>query len=285
MQGRVRVLLLCLAVTGCRPPATPTPSAAVPTPPALGTRFDATQCGTIAGKVVWEGADPRVAPLRYTGVLPGVPREVPNPYAPSIDAKSRGVQALVFLRTVDEARARRWNHAEVEVILGKDRIVTQQAGVRRPVGIVRQGDEIAAWAAEGKQHILLGRRADFFSLPLREPDKVTRRKLEKPGWVELSSGDGLYWLRGHLWVSPHPYVTLTASDGSYTLREVPTGKYEVVSWLPSWHLMGEERNAESGEIDRLVFAPAVERGVTCEVIAGAEARADVTWSEIDFVKK
>lgn len=283
MHGR-SLLVLILVSAGCQPAVEPTPKARTESPPA--SRFDPNRTGSIRGKVTWDGTAPAVPPLRYIGVEPGVPNELSNPNAPAIDGKMGGVgQALVTLRGVDAQRSRPWTLPSVEVLFGKHTLEVRQGSETRRIGFVRLGDEITARASEGKQHILLGRQAAFFSMPLRDPGRISHRRLEKPGWVELSSGAGLYWLRGHLWVSEHPYVALTAADGSYMLEQVPTGKYELVCWLPDWHMQRQERNAESGEIDRLFFAPAIERVEACDVNAGETTTLDVRFSERNFHPK
>jgi hypothetical protein len=41
------------------------------------------------------------------------------------------------------------------------------------------------------------------------------------------------------------------------LEKVPSGKYEVVCWMPNWQEARHERDPESGTITRLFFRPPV----------------------------
>ena len=119
-------------------------------------------------------------------------------------------------------------------------------------------------------------------MPLRKPNVTTTRKLDKPGAVELSCGRGRYWLHRYLWVSDHPYVTLTKADGSFEMKRVPAGEYELVSWMPNWHMLRSDRDAETGEISRLVFEAPIEKKSYVTVTAGETAEAEFSWSSSDF---
>src|SRR5262249_35026691 len=142
--------------------------------------------------------------------LPGFDNEYPNPNTPTIDLKTQAIKdVLVFLRKVEADRSHSWWHDSVEVAFDDARLQVHQGGRKTRIGIVRRGDEIACVARERRNHTLEVRGASVFSLPLVVPDKITRRKLEHPGILELSSGSALYWLRGHLWVGEHPYAVVT----------------------------------------------------------------------------
>jgi RNA polymerase sigma factor (sigma-70 family) len=38
------------------------------------------------------------------------------------------------------------------------------------------------------------------------------------------------WMQGYVWTFDHPYFTVTAADGSFTIPDAPVGKWRVVVW-------------------------------------------------------
>lgn len=267
---------------GCQP-APAVPKEAPPTP--LGAKFDPKTTGTISGRVLWSGQAPTVESPRLLVKVAGFEGEQANPNAPRIDPKTGGMdQSLVFLRKVDPAQSKPWSHPAVEVAFKNDRLIVQQGDRAGRIGIVRRGDEISCLSYEKRNHILKGRGAAFFSLPLIEIERATKRKLEQGGIVDLSSGAGFFWQRAYLWVGDHPYAVLTDDAGAFTLTDVPVGAYELVSWQPNWIIKGHERHAEFGEIERLLFADPVEQTTKILVTPGDTIPATFTWSDPKFTK-
>jgi hypothetical protein len=122
-------------------------------------------------------------------------------------------------------------------------------------------------------HSLQARGAAFFSLAFPPDSQPCQRILEHAGTVELSSGVGHFWMRGHLFVDDHPYYTHTDHTGRFTLERVPPGRYEVVAWHPDWHEAGHERDADTGLVVRVSFRPPVT--IVQPVALEAGGRAEV----------
>jgi hypothetical protein len=105
---------------------------------------------------------------------------------------------------------------------------------------------------------LQARGSSFFAIPFPVPNRVSRKTLDRPGVIELSSGAGFYWMRGYLVVLNHPYITLTDKWGDFTLEGVPPGKYELVVWHPNWEEASHSRDADTCQICRLTLQPPIE---------------------------
>src|SRR5713101_5819056 len=81
--------------------------------------FNPEETGTIEGRVRWEGPVPLVSPFKIHGNhydgkehLTNLVRK--NPNAPVVDPISKGVdQAIVFLRGIDPAKAKPWDHLPI----------------------------------------------------------------------------------------------------------------------------------------------------------------------------
>jgi hypothetical protein len=78
------------------------------------------------------------------------------------------------------------------------------------------------------------------------------RLLRAPGLVEARCAVHP-WSRGWLFAFDHPYFATTAADGSFTIDDVPPGRYTLVVWH------------ERGEIERRDVTVAAGRDVTEDV--------------------
>jgi hypothetical protein len=274
--------VVLVGVVGCGD----SPSPAVPesSPPELGTRFDARATGTIDGRLTWEGDAPQVAPFvstpRPIADPPRPPKQTwPNPNAPTIDPQTRGINdVVVFLRGVDPSRSHPWDHDPVRIEqLAYQFRVYQGRGPSR-FGFVRRGGKVEMVSTDEAFYSLRARGAAFFTLPFPEPHRPCERALSNNGVVELSSGGGQFWMRAYLFVDDHPYYTRTSADGRFLLSQVPEGEYELVCWLPNWHVERRERDPDSTLVARLFFRPPVERVRRVTVRRGEKCSVEVSLS-------
>lgn len=256
------VLLGAAVLSGCDESAAPaeTSSSLVE----IGRAFDPAIAGEIRGRVTWRGALPEVPPYRAP-VSPGNEHagqpfhHWPNPYAPCIDPGTSGVAGCVIsLRGVDPQRSRPWDLPPVRIELRDYQIHVCQGDRDASCGFVRRGDAITMISRQGLFHSLHVRGAAFFARGFPDADQPCSQRLEQNGIVELNSGCGYFWMRGQLFVDEHPYYTLTEADGSFTLPQVPPGRYQLVCWLPDWHEASRELDAETALICRLTFRPPLE---------------------------
>jgi hypothetical protein len=279
-------LLVLAAGCGNAPP--PPAGAAEPPPPAAAGRFDPATAGTIEGRVTWAGELPDVPPFTVWGEptpggIRGPRRAQPNPNAPAIDPHTRGVgNAVVFLRGVDPARARPWDHPPVRVEQRDYRLHVLQGDADARDGFVRRGAPVEMLSRQPAFHSLRADGSAFFTLAFPDPDQPLSRRLDRGGVVELSSAAGYFWMRAYLFVSDHPYFTRTDAAGRFTLPQVPPGDYRVVCWMPSWVEARHERDLEFGLVNRVAFREPAEwvRPVT---LGPADTRAATfTASADDF---
>lgn len=264
MISRLRLPFLALLLAGCSAdgvPQLPEPNDAEDAPQtACASRFDPANTGTLSGRVLWTDPLPVVGPISFiTQCENGQGLEVraaPNPNRPQIDEKSRAVaNAVVYLRKInpDAASPKRFEPLTVEI--GESGIRIRQGNRTGRVGFVRLGDSAELISIEPRFHILRARGDDFFSITLPSPNDSVKRTLTKPGRIEFSSGTGLTWMRADVFVTEHPYYTLTDADGAFTLDSVPPGPAELVVYLPNWQAGTPIREPESTIIARRTYAP------------------------------
>jgi hypothetical protein len=224
--------------------------------------FDESTAGSIHGQVSWQGDLPDAAPFKVLGLPAEYPidprQDQANPNVPHVDPATLAVEnVVVFLRGVDAKRSRPWDHPKVRVAQRDRRLWIRQGEAQSNVGWVRTGDTIEAINQDDHFHMLRGRGAAFFSLPFPQAQLVSRRRLDKPGLVELSSGAFFFWMRGYLFVDDHPYYAKTDARGRFELDKVPAGSYDLVCWLPSWQVASKSRDPETGLIIQVDFAPPI----------------------------
>jgi hypothetical protein len=277
-----------VAGPGCdeRDPVVP-----IAAPPKAPTHFDAARAGTVRGHVTWVGNIPFVTKLDGCSnpVTENGPRErvvVPNPNEPRIDPKTKRVaNAVVFLRGVDPAVARQWDHPPVRVLQRQYRFHVLQGTSDSSVGFVRAGDEIEMESADGCLHAIHAEGAAWFSLTFPDPHEPLRRALKHPGLVELTSAAGYYWMRAYVFVDQHPYYALTDAEGQFLIDQIPAGDYELVCWMPSWQEKRHERDPESSLYVRLSFRAPIEISHPVTVHAGTTTQAAFQVSPELFNRK
>jgi hypothetical protein len=262
MHGRTAFRLAVAAcLAGCD--ATSAPDAA-PSPTATAGDFDQATAGAVVGNVFWEGPEPAVPPFRSPTspqgpAADGERREWPNPHRPRVSAKDHSVAgAVVFLRGVDPARARPWDHPPVRVVIDDWQARVSQDSDGGLVGFVRRGGVVEIESHQAIFHSIRARGAAFFTLAFPAPDQPRRRRLDRPGVVELDSSNGCFWMRAHLFVCEHPYYALSRGGAGFELSQVPPGDYELVCWLPDWREASHELDADTWMTSRLLFRPPLE---------------------------
>jgi hypothetical protein len=109
--------------------------------------------------------------------------------------------------------------------------------------------------------------------------------LDQAGVVELVDGPGFYWRRAYLLVLEHPYAALSDGAGRFVLKQVPAGTYQLVAWMPNWHIVRQEHDPETAIINRMIFAPAVEIEQTVTVRPSETCEATVLMSTKRFDAK
>jgi hypothetical protein len=272
VTGRVLPpILVGLLLAGCgTKPSTPQQPAQAPTAGQC-TSFDEAMAGVVKGQVVWQGEPVRVPPypspvnpLSESAPGRGL-REWPNPCAPAIDPSGGVGQAVVFLRGVDPQKAKPWDLPPVHVTLDNYQIQVHQGDTTGRCAYVLRGTTVGFESRQEVFHSLQARGAAWFALPFPDANRVQARTLSHDGVVELCSGAGHYWMRGYLFVLDHPYVTQTDAQGKFVLRDVPSGKYELVVWHPNWLEASHSRDADTCQICRLVLQPPLEVVRTVEI--------------------
>jgi hypothetical protein len=286
MHGRIGIISFVVVafLAGCSEVRFPTAAEQNELETPLAQSFDRAQTGTIRGRVLWDGDIPvsqefLVRAIAFNPNLHQNPARYFTPHIPNVDQGKRGVaDAIVYLRGIDPRRSRAWDHGKVRVEFRERQLLVQQGDQRTGVGFVHRGSAIEIMNADGEYHNLHARGAAFFSMPLLEVNRVHERTFPQSGVVDLTCAAGYYWLHAHLFVAEHPYYTRTGADGQFSLDHVPTGMYEIVCWLPSWHVTRKEIDPETAITARLAWARPQEQAQMVQVRAGQMSEIPFSWT-------
>ena len=149
-----------------------------------------------------------------------------------------------------------------------DQVFEELQKLRVEIGDVAGGlaDQVAAEeqvaeqaAGDGRLHrqdvVELGGSADVVENRAGNDEIVTSvTPLQTPSgcWAVITSFSANAVPGNNLGV---PYYARTDSQGGFHLKQVPTGDYRLVCWLPNYRIQRRERDPENGLVTRLVYGP------------------------------
>jgi len=179
--------------------------------------------GTIKGKVLFQGSPPdkrKVIPTKDRETCGSGVREVEL----ILVGPDKAVQdAVVYLKNVEKGKA--W-----EKPAGTPHIDNVKCDFKPHVQVVPGGDfEIVnSDPVLHNTHGFYG-KLTAFNVALPNQNQRIKRQLKKPGLVRVEC-DAHGWMLGWVYVADNPYYAVTATDGTFTLANVPPGSYTLVTW-------------------------------------------------------
>jgi plastocyanin len=77
-------------------------------------------------------------------------------------------------------------------------------------------------------HLYLNKKTVYnFALP--RTGMEIKKSINKAGLIEIEC-DAHDWMKGYLFVTDHPYSTVTDENGKFSIGDIPPGAYEVEIW-------------------------------------------------------
>jgi hypothetical protein len=184
--------------------------------------------GTIRGRVVLQGDAPKPATDKITqdqaicGSSVALPRISVG--------KDNGVQGtFIILEGVDSAAA------PPPAPTNQSVLIDQKGCQYVPhTMIVPLKSKIEITNSDPILHNVNGRQGEnkvFNYAQARQGQKETVDvSMVKPGMITLACDAGHPWMTAHIYVTTHPYVALTDSNGEFVLKDVPPGTYTLKMW-------------------------------------------------------
>ncbi len=184
--------------------------------------------GSVSGKVTFSGTDP--APKKYkiskdndtcgTGI-----REI-DYVAVNNDALTN---VVVYLDKVKEGKA-------FPAELSKARIDQKGCEFKPFLQVMRNGSELAAINDDPVLHNIhtyeiLGRvKKTVFNVSQSKPGTVKKKVTLKRGNALKVECDAHDFMHGFVFAAKNPYFAVVGDDGSFTIDNIPPGKYTIKAW-------------------------------------------------------
>jgi plastocyanin len=186
--------------------------------------------GTVEGKVVFRGTPPsprKVIPTQDQEVCGG-PRDEPR----IMLGPENAVQgAIVFLKGVEKGKAFEKPKKPPFVDNAKCKFEPELQAV--PVGT-----EILIVNSDPVLHNTHGyllsdsrRGRTVFNQALPQKGQKVKATLKSPGIVDVAC-DVHGWMQGWILVAENPYYAITEKNGTFTIKDVPPGKYTLATFQP-----------------------------------------------------
>lgn len=205
---------------------------APPRKPASGTRrragsykvAEVKNGGTVTGTIKYAGPVPPAKKIQVVKDHPTCdkhPKEVP---LIKTDAKGLVNEAVVYLANIKEGKA--------FPAPPKKAVINQETCEFHPhVQAVRAGQPVEIVNSDPVAHNINASQRIFTLFNILQPNQNMRaeQKFDKPGLVDLKCNVH-DWMHAYVHVFNHPYYAITGEDGSFTLENVPPGKYELAVW-------------------------------------------------------
>ena len=190
----------------------------------------AAEWGSIKGRFVVDGTPPKPAPLAVTKDQFCIDK---MPVNESIVVGEDGglANVVVFLRV--PRRGKVDVHPDFQVQLSEPAVLDNNGCAFRPhitlvrVGqpfIIKNSDPVghntkASLVANGQFNVTIA------------AGQETKTPLNRAENLPLPVNCNIHpWMQGHLLVQDHPYMAATGEDGSFEIKNIPTGKHEFQLW-------------------------------------------------------
>ncbi|MFQ5856840.1 MAG: carboxypeptidase regulatory-like domain-containing protein [Anaerolineae bacterium] len=219
-------------------PAATAVTVTTPRPPAY-TEIEVTNGGTIGGVVTIDGPIPERYIIHVDKDAKVFGETLPDE---SLLVSEDGAieNVVVFIEEIKEGK--KWpeepfvlnNHGG----LFEPHVLVARAGAR--LQIVNSDPVIH------NTHGLLGGQRTVFNVALPRQDQRTRRRLRRPGIVEVVC-DSHDWMQAWVLVQYHPYFDITGEDGVYVITDVPPGTYRLLAWHEKLGQQEAEVTVTAGE--------------------------------------
>lgn len=109
---------------------------------------------------------------------------------------------------------------------------------------MRLGEKLVVKNSDLKLHIVhsyVEKRTLFnLSLPFRGQKLEVTHRIKEAGLLQVNC-DTHNWMRAYIYLFDHPFFAVTDEHGSFTIADIPPGRYRV----KAWH---EEAGIRSGEV-------------------------------------
>lgn len=92
-----------------------------------------------------------------------------------------------------------------------------------------------------------------FDVSLPVQNQKIPKLIQSPGIMKLDSGAGHVWMSGWILAFEHPYFAVTGDDGTFSIKGVPPGTYEIRAWHEVLGMQTAKVTVSPGATAEIVF--------------------------------
>jgi Carboxypeptidase regulatory-like domain len=215
------VLLLALATCGGSQPTAPPPSQAPAAPAAAPGAGSAGATGSVAGKISFEGTAPAAEKVKLTADPKCAAMHKEGLERQAIKVTDGGLaDVLVYVKSGAQG-----GEAPAEPVL-----LDQKGCDYHPhmVAMVA-GQKLKIRNSDDTLHNIHPRPKDNTEFNIGQPRQgmESDRSFDKPEILIPVGCDVHPWMRAYISVLSNPYFAVTGEDGTFTIKGLPAGEYEV----------------------------------------------------------
>ena len=212
------LFLIALLVAGCDNPPEPDP-VVTPTP------IDPATTGSLKGTVKFDGIPPVNLKLPVGGNAECAALHSGPAFDEAVLVKDGRLQnVLVYVKSGLEGKVFAWPKEPIRVANERCVYVPRVSGAMTNQPIEFVNDDPTAHNIHG-----FSSQGDF-NFTLMGKGLSNRVKLRKPELPLRVKCDLHPWMSGSVGIFAHPYFAVTAADGTWALKGLPPGEYEVEAW-------------------------------------------------------
>jgi len=216
--------------------------------------------GTLTGLVKFPG---ETAPRAMFGTRgdPKCPPGIPQEHL-IVKQENRGIKNAIVVLTIEQGKA---------MPAVKNQLTSTGCRFEPRMQWIPKGNNLYLINKDLTIHNVkaLRRNVAQFSVELGPKAQPVRRPMINTGLFKINC-DRHLWERAWVYVSDHPYVTVTDGEGRFEIKDIPPGTYEVYAWHEGWIEKGTEHTGQ------LFYQPmqqakrvAIHKGETSEVLLDA----------------
>lgn len=177
--------------------------------------------GSVKGRVRITGNIPKDEVVKVTKDKSHCGETLPREkYVISPDGGVKNV--VVFIENITRGKA----IPKTEVVIDNKHCAFQphvQVATRGQTLVIKNNDPMLH-----NTHIYLNRKTVYnFALP--KTGMEIKKPINKTGIMEVEC-DAHDWMKGYLYVTEHPYITVTDEKGYFSIKDIPPGDYKLVFW-------------------------------------------------------
>ncbi len=218
---------------------------------AAGTAYvekDVSGGGTVEGTVKWSGDVPEVVQLVITKNTESCGGET-KPSPRLVVSSDKGIKdSVVYIVDIKEGKKLS------ELSLGA-KLNQVQCQYEPRMFVVPMKTKFEMTTSDDILHNIHMFDAAKYNLAFPIKGQTIKKKLRKPGVVEIVCDAGHYWMSAYIHVVQHPYYAITDADGKFKIDNVPPGTYKLAAWHEGWKV--EKKIEKDGKPSRLFYAKPV----------------------------